>query len=163
MWVYQYTDPALWKDYYFTEKFPGWRELKSYFNYVADKWGIRPYMTFKTRVIGTTFDEANGVWQVRTSDGQSLTARYLVLGMGSTTQPVTPSFPGAETFKGQSCHSARWPRDGVSMKGKRVAVIGTGASGVQIIQEASREAEHLTVYQRTPNLALPMGQEKYTR
>lgn len=163
VWVYQYTDPALWKDYYFTEKFPGWRELKYYFNYVADKWGIRPYMTFKTRVIGATFDEANGVWQVRTNDGQNLTARYLVLGMGSTTQPVTPSFPGAETFKGQSYHSARWPRDGVSMKGKRVAVIGTGASGVQIIQEASREADHLTVYQRTPNLALPMGQEKYTR
>src|SRR5690606_10108319 len=66
-------------------------------------------------------------------------------------------------FKGESYHSARWPKQEVSFSGKRVAVIGTGASGVQIIQEASKTADHLTVYQRTPNLALPMGQERYTR
>ncbi len=163
VWVYQYTDPALWRGYYFSEKFPGRQELKSYFNYVADKWGIRPYMTFNTRVDGATFDEANGVWRVRTSDGKTQTARYLVLGLGSTTKPIPPSFPGAETFKGQSFHTARWPGEGVTTKGKRVAVIGTGASGVQVIQEISRDADHLTVFQRTPNLALPMGQEKYTR
>ena len=165
VWIYQYTDPALWKEkeYYFTEKFPGWQELKSYFNYVADKWGIRPYMTFKTRVDGAMFDETDGVWRVRTSDGQTRTTRYLVLGLGSTTKPLAPPFSGAETFKGQSFHTARWPHEGVEMKGKRVAVIGTGASGVQVIQETSREANHLTVFQRTPNLALPMGQEKYTR
>jgi cation diffusion facilitator CzcD-associated flavoprotein CzcO len=163
VWVYQYTDPAIWENYCFTEKFPGWRELKSYFEYVVKQWGIGPHITFKTRVEESTFDEASAVWKVRTSDGKTKTARYLVFATGSTTKPIIPYFAGAETFKGQSYHTARWPREGASMKGKRVAVVGTGASGVQVIQEASREADHLTVFQRTPNLALPMGQEKYTR
>ena len=161
VWVYQFTDPELYRGFAFTEKFPGWQELNAYFNFVADKWGMRPYMTFNARVDSATFDEANAVWRVRTSDGNAHTSRYLVLTLGSTTKPLAPPFAGADTFKGESFHSARWPKD-ASLKGKRVAVIGTGASGVQIIQEASRVSEHVTVFQRTPNLALPMGQVKYT-
>lgn len=162
-WVYQYTDPNIWSKYYFPEKFPDWKALKDYFSFVADEWNIRPYMTFQTRVEAAEYDTARDVWHVRTNKGESITARYLVLALGSTTKPVAPHFPGVENFNGESFHTARWPREGVSFKGKRVAVIGTGASGVQVIQEASREADHLTVFQRTPNLALPMGQEKYTQ
>ena len=160
-WIYQFTDPALWEEWSYTEKFPGWEELSAYFNFVADKWGMRPYMTFNARVESAAFDEANAVWRVRTSDGNAHTTRFLVLALGSTTKPLAPPFAGADTFKGPSYHTARWP-EGTSLKGKRVAVIGTGASGVQVIQEAARVCEHVTVFQRTPNLALQMKQEKYT-
>jgi cation diffusion facilitator CzcD-associated flavoprotein CzcO len=162
-WVYQYTDPDLWKKYYFAEKFPDWKALKDYFSFVADEWNIRPFMTFQTRVKSAKYDTAEDKWDVLTNSGELITARYLVLALGSTTKPVAPYFPGVESFEGGSFHTARWPHEGVNFKGKRVAVIGTGASGVQVIQEASHDAAHLTVFQRTPNLALPMGQEKYTR
>ncbi|MDP1627386.1 NAD(P)/FAD-dependent oxidoreductase [Parvibaculum sp.] len=163
VWIYQFTDPQIWQNYTFTEKFPTWRELKPYFNFVADQWGLRPHMTFKTRLEGASFDENECVWHAKFNDGVTRRARHLVLAMGSTTTPVMPKFAGIESFKGESYHSARWPKQEVSFSGKRVAVIGTGASGVQVIQEASKTADHLTVYQRTPNLALPMGQERYTR
>lgn len=162
VWVYQFTDPDIWENFTFSEKFPTWREWKPYFNFVADKWGLRPHMTFGTRVEAASFDEKMNLWHVSFNDGTTCRARHLVLAMGSTTTPVMPKIAGIKDFKGESYHSARWPEEEVSFKDKRVAVIGTGASGVQIIQEASREAEHLTVFQRTPNLALPMGQETYT-
>lgn len=162
VWIYQFTDRKLWSKFYFTEKFPDWRQLKAYFNFVVDERNLRPYMSFGARIESAEYDTANDVWTVRTERGESFTTRYLILSMGSTTKPVAPYFPGVETFKGESCHTARWDEN-VSFKGKRVAVIGTGASGVQVIQEASREADHLTVYQRTPNLALPMGQQTYSR
>lgn len=161
VWVYQFTDPELWKEFTFTEKYPTWEELSAYFNFVADKWGVRPYMTFSARVDSASFDEASAVWRVGTSDGKTHAARFLVLALGSTTTPLAPPFAGADTFKGPSFHTARWP-EGASMNGKRVAIIGTGASGVQVVQEAARVAEHVTVFQRTPNLALPMRLEKYT-
>jgi len=162
VWVYQFTDPDIWQNYTFTEKFPSWRELKPYFNFVADKWELRPHMTFNTRLEGATFDEQENMWHAKFNDGTVRRARHLVLAMGSTTTPAMPKIAGIETFKGEAYHSARWPKEEVSFQGKRVAVIGTGASGVQTIQEASRVADHLTVFQRTPNLALPMGQESYT-
>ncbi|KAE8238225.1 hypothetical protein A4X03_0g8899, partial [Tilletia caries] len=162
VWVYQFTDPEIRQNFSFTEKFPSWRELKPYFNFVADKWELRSHMTFGTRLEGASFDSDEGLWTARFSNGTTCRARHLVLAMGSTTTPVLPKIAGIETFKGDSYHSARWPKGEVSFAGKRVAVIGTGASGVQTIQEASKTADHLTVYQRTPNLALPMGQETYS-
>lgn len=162
VWVYQFTDPEIRQNFTFSEKFPSWRELKPYFNFVADKWELRPHMTFGTRLEGASFDNTESLWTARFSDGTTRRARHLVLAMGSTTTPVLPKIPGIETFTGDSYHSARWPKGEVSFAGKRVAVIGTGASGVQTIQEASKTADHLTVYQRTPNLALPMGQETYS-
>lgn len=163
VWVYQFTDPEIRENYTFSEKFPSWRELKPYFNFVADKWELRPHMTFGTRLEGASFDQVKNKWSARFSDGTTRCARHLVLAMGSTTTPVMPKIEGIESFKGESYHSARWPKGDVSFAGKRVAVVGTGASGVQTIQEASKTADHLTVYQRTPNLALPMGQETYSR
>ncbi len=162
VWVYQFTDPDIWENFAFVEKFPTWREWKPYFNFVADKWGLRPHMTFETRVEAASFDEQENVWNVSFNDGTARRARHLVLAMGSTTRPVMPKIAGIEDFKGESYHTARWPEKEISFRDKRVAVIGTGASGVQIIQEASKQADRLTVFQRTPNLCLPMGQEKYT-
>ena len=162
IWVYQFTDPDIWQNYNFSEKFPGWRELTKYFNFVADRWNLRPNMTFKTRLVGAVFDEDACIWTARFSDGTRRRARHLVLSMGSTTAPFLPDVTGRDSFGGGLYHAARWPRSGVSVRGKRVAVVGTGASGVQIIQEASREADSLTVFQRTPNLALPMGQARYS-
>jgi len=162
IWVYQFTDPDLWQNFSFSEKFPGWRELAKYFNFVADRWNLRPHMTFRTRLVGATFDEGACIWTARFSDGATHRARHLVLTMGSTTTPVLPDISGRDGFGGELYHTARWPRTGVSFRGKRVAIVGTGASGVQAIQEAGRDADQLTVFQRTPNLTLPMGQERYS-
>lgn len=167
IWVYQFTDRDLYTNWSFTEKYPGHEELKAYFRFVADQWNLWPHMSFRERVMSSTWDERKCVWHVRTSSGETISTRYLVCAMGSTTQPLDPRslFQGVDRFRGEIHHSARWPRGKSvsSLKGKRVGVIGTGASGVQIIQEVALVADHLAVFQRTPNLALPMRQERFTR
>ncbi|PFG73819.1 cyclohexanone monooxygenase [Tepidiforma thermophila] len=167
IWVYQFTDPDLWMNYYFTEKYPGWKELQGYFRYVADRWNLWPHMSFGQRMTRATFDEHGQQWRVETSTGDTVTCRFLIMATGSTTTPIDPAkfFSGTSKYRGELYHSARWPRDKEvdDLKGKRVAVIGTGASGVQIIQEVGLVADELVVFQRTPNLALPMKQERYTR
>jgi len=167
IWVYQYTDPDLYTNYYFSEKYPGWDELKGYFRFVADRWQLWPHMSFRQRLVRAVWDEENLLWQVGTNTGETISTRYLICAMGSTTQPLDlrALFPGVDKFRGEVYHSARWPRDRrtESLKGQRVGVIGTGASGVQIIQDVALVADHLVVFQRTPNLALPMRQERFTR
>lgn len=167
IWVYQFTDRDLYANWSFTEKYPGWEELVPYFRFVADRWDLWPHMTFHQRVVSATWDEKNCLWHVRTSTGETISTRHLVLAMGSTTQPLDPRslFPGVERYRGELYHSARWPegKSTSSLKGRRVGVIGTGASGVQIIQDVALVADHLIVFQRTPNLALPMRQERFTR
>jgi cyclohexanone monooxygenase len=106
------------------------------------------------------FDPAHNYWIVRSSDGSIASARYLVLCTGLSAKPYIPDLPGLNDFTGELHHTALWPQHGLDMTAKRVGVIGTGASGVQMAQEAAGAAAHLTVFQRTPNLALPMRQKK---
>lgn len=167
IWVYQFTDSRLWRPWYFSEKYPDWTELEAYFRHVCDTWQLWPHMSFNERVTSAQFDERSSAWKVQTSKGREISARYVVFATGSTTQPIDLHmlFPGVDTFRGEVYHSARWPRGKTteSLRGQKVAVIGTGASGVQIIQDVALVADQLVVFQRTPNLALPMKQERFTR
>jgi len=161
--IYQYSAPELWKDWDYSEKYPQWDEVRRYFDYVDSKWDLRKDCQFGTRVIGATFDEEGNVWNVDTSDGKSTSCRWLILCTGFAAKPNIPEFPGLKNFKGEAHHTGLWPQNGLDLRGKRVGVIGTGASAVQVIQEASKEAAHLVVFQRTPNLTIPMRQEKLSK
>ncbi|THU81750.1 cyclohexanone monooxygenase [Dendrothele bispora CBS 962.96] len=161
--LYEFSLPELWNDWTWSERFPGQKELRKYFEYVSERLDIRKDISFNTRVASATWDATTDRWEVVTENGKTVHPRFLVLCTGFSSTPYIPPFKGLETFKGVCHHTARWPRDKeVEVKGKRVGVIGTGASGVQIIQEIGREVKHLSVFQRTPNYALAMQQRKLT-
>jgi len=155
--LYQFGDKELW-DFDWTERFPGHAELRRYFEHVDRKLNLSKDIQFNTCVTAAAWDGSNSYWLVQTSFGQSVKARHLFLCVGSTWKAYTPPFKGIQNFKGEIHHSSAWPESRVDYAGRRVAVIGTGASGVQIIQEVGPTVAHLTVYQRTPNLAIPMRQ-----
>jgi cyclohexanone monooxygenase len=158
--VYQYSRDDVWRNWQFSELYPSWQELRGYFRYVDEKLGLSRDIRFNRRVNKAQFDPAHSRWIVRSSDGSIASARYLVLCTGLSAKPYIPDLPGLNDFAGERHHTALWPQRGLDMTGKRVGVIGTGASGVQVAQEAASAAAHLTVFQRTPNLALPMRQKK---
>lgn len=161
--MYQFTAEELWKEWTWKERFPSWQELRQYFAFVDKKWDLSRDIQFNTTVLGGTFDESTEQWTLTTDDGTkaaTVKARFFVPCMGFASRPHMPDFKGLENFKGICHHTSMWPQDGLELTGKRVAIIGTGASGVQTIQEIGPLVKHLTVYQRTPNLALPMMQKK---
>jgi cation diffusion facilitator CzcD-associated flavoprotein CzcO len=143
-------------EWHWTEHFSPQPETLKYLNYVADKFDLRRDIQFKSRVKSAHWREPSRDWQVTLEDGSSLSARFLITAIGVLSAPVLPRIPGVDSFKGQSCHTARWPHAGVDFAGKRVAVIGTGATGVQTIQEVAKTAGQLTVFQRTPNWCAPL-------
>jgi len=132
---------------------PG-RELRAYAEHCADKYGIRERVRFGTRVVAARFDDATHLWRLTTSAGDEVTARFVIGATGGLTAPKPPNIPGLETFAGATLHTARWDDD-VELAGRRVAVIGTGASGVQVIPAIAPTVEQLTVFQRTPIWCLP--------
>ncbi|MBV9088800.1 MAG: NAD(P)/FAD-dependent oxidoreductase [Mycobacteriaceae bacterium] len=146
---------------YWFEPYPYWsrlyapgEELKRYADYVADKYGVRRYMRFGTTVEGARWDEEEQVWRVVLADGETLTARFLITATGYLSQPRIPDIPGITSFDGKVMHSTRWDHD-YSLTGRRVAIIGTGVTAVQLIQELAEKAAELTVYQRTPIWVIP--------
>ena len=159
---YELSIEAVWRDWYWTERFPGREELQRYFRHVVDVLDLARDIRFDTRVVSARFDEARDMWTITTSTSQTAQTRFLILCTGFASKPYIPEVPGLETFVGQCHHSARWPRDGLDLAGKRVGVLGTGASGVQIVQEAAKDAATLTVFQRSPVMALPMVQRTMT-
>jgi cation diffusion facilitator CzcD-associated flavoprotein CzcO len=162
--VYEFIRDDLWWDWYYTERFPGWQELREYFHYVDQKLDLKRDVRFNTRVDAAEFDEDRKQWIVHTDNGTVVRARFVVMCTGFASSPYVPSFEqGVENFGGEWHHTGLWPQEGLDFTGKRVGVVGTGASGVQVIQEASQQAAHLTVFQRTPVLALPMQQQRYTK
>lgn len=152
----------LWEESEWTERFPAQAEIEAYLNRACDKFGLREHIRFNTRVTAAHYDEASGTWTVSTDGGTSLTTRFLVLNSGGLSAPRQSPFPGAATFRGVSCHTASWPSDGVELAGKRVGVIGTAATGIQVIQTIAPIVSHLSVFQRTPNFAVPMKNPKIT-
>lgn len=161
--LYEYSDEAIWRDWYWDERFPDWRALRRYFDHVDHVWGLRDDVRFGTRVGAGHWDEQQRCWELRTDGGDVLRTRFVVLCTGFAAKAYVPDIPGLATFTGQWSHTAHWPQEGVDLANRRVAVIGTGASGVQVIQEAARAAEHVTVFQRTPIMALAMQQRQLTR
>ncbi|KAF5362909.1 hypothetical protein D9758_007074 [Tetrapyrgos nigripes] len=169
---YEYSLPELWKDWTWTEKFPDWKELREYFEHVDEKWNVRKDIRFNTRVVGARWDEEKREWVVEAEDCTNsadetptttpvrVRARFLALCVGFAAKTYIPSIKGLASFQGICHHTSRWPQSGVDLRGKRVGVVGTGASGVQVIQEIGPEVGHLTVFQRTPNMTIPMRQAK---
>jgi cation diffusion facilitator CzcD-associated flavoprotein CzcO len=146
---------------YWFEPNPNWsrlfapgQELKNYADHVADKYNVRRYMRFNTTVEGARWDEDAQVWKVALADGETLTCRFLITATGFLSQPHTPDIPGITGFKGRIIHTTAWD-DGYDFDGRRVAVIGTGATAVQLIPELSKKAADLTVYQRTAIHVVP--------
>jgi cation diffusion facilitator CzcD-associated flavoprotein CzcO len=156
--MYEYAMEDLWRDWSWTERFPGRDELRAYFRYVDGRLDLSRDVRFGARVVRATYDEAERRWTLEAQDGRAWRARFVVLCTGFAATSYVPEILGLEDFKGQWLHSAAWPQDGLDLAGKRIGVVGTGASGVQIVQEAAPVAQRLTVFQRTPMLALPMQQ-----
>jgi cation diffusion facilitator CzcD-associated flavoprotein CzcO len=155
---YQYFfSPQLLEEWDWSELFAGQPELERYFNRVADVYDLRKDIDFDTRVVALTFDEADDGWIVRTDTGREYRAHVVISAMGPISRPIYPDVPGLDTFAGESHHTARWPKEAVSFAGKRVAVVGTGASAVQIIPHIVRESAHLSVLMRTANWIVPLN------
>jgi cation diffusion facilitator CzcD-associated flavoprotein CzcO len=143
------------------EKNPSWsrsyglqREILAYLEHCADKYGLRPHIQLKTEVVAAKFDDDAQLWEVRTNDGKTRRARVVVSGCGGLSRPAYPDIPGLDRFRGKVMHSARWDDD-YPLEGKRVAVIGTGASAIQIVPEIARKVSKLTLFQRTPPWIMP--------
>ncbi len=139
-----------------TEHFAPQPETLRYLNYVADKFDLRRDIQFRARVAAAHWQEATRHWDVTLEDGSRHSARFLITALGPLSAPTMPRIEGVDTFQGEAYHTARWPHEPVRFEGKRVAVIGTGATGVQTIQEVAKTAGHLTVFQRTPNWCAPL-------
>ncbi|KAF2723927.1 cyclohexanone monooxygenase [Polychaeton citri CBS 116435] len=158
--IYQLFDKELWEDFTFKERYAGWKELRRYFQHVEKKWDVRKHIDFNKHVDAAKFDESRHQWLVECADGTQIYARWFIPCIGFASKRYTPPVPGLSTFRGDVYHTAVWPQHGVNFKGKRVAQIGTGASGIQCAQEIGDTTKHLTVYMRTPNYCLPMNQHK---
>jgi cation diffusion facilitator CzcD-associated flavoprotein CzcO len=154
---YQYSfSEELLQEWNWSEHFAPQPETLRYLNYVADKFDLRRDIQFKSRVTAAHYKDDTRAWEVTLQDGSRHRARFLVTAVGPLSAPTMPRVPGVDSFKGQSFHTATWPHEPVSFAGKRVAVIGTGATGVQTIAEVAKTAGHLTVFQRTPNWCKPL-------
>ncbi len=143
------------QEWNWSERFAAQPEILDYLEFVADKMDLRRDIQFNTRVTSAVYDEAGNRWEVGTDDGTRVTARYLVTAVGCISATNVPSFPGLERFTGDRYHTGSWPHEPVDFTGKRVAVIGTGATGVQAVPEIAKQAAHLWVFQRTPNYDIP--------
>lgn len=157
---YEYSLEDVWCDWNWSERFPAWQELRRYFHHVDAKLDLGRDVRLNTRVTAARFDTHAHQWLVDSDDGRRTRARFLIACTGFAAKAYVPDFPGLERFAGPCCHTAHWPQQGLDLTNKRVGVIGTGASGVQVIQEAALTAAHTTVFQRTPMLALPMRQRR---
>lgn len=143
-----------------SEHFAGQAELQRYFDHVVDRFDLRPLIRFNSLVVAARFRGDGRGWDVTTEQGDRFSCQYLITALGPLTSPTVPRIEGRERFEGETCHTSRWPLHDVSFAGKRVAVIGTGATGIQVIQEAAKSAAQLTVFQRTPNYCAPLNNAK---
>ena len=161
-YVYQYwfSDEILEK-WNWSERFPSQPEVERYLNFVADECDLRKHYAFSTRMTEARYDEARGRWELRTDSGDVYDTQFLVACAGGLSAPKLPDIPGIEDFQGEFVHTARWPKEGVEVRDKRVGVIGTGATGIQVIQTLAPLAKQLTVFQRTPTYAIPMRNPRY--
>ena len=148
-------DEKLEIEWEWTERYASQPELLKYANHVADRFDLRRDIQFETKVTTATFDESAKRWTVTTDRGDRVTAQFCVMATGCLSVPKDVDLPGADTFKGKTYRTSRWPHEGVDFTGQTVAIIGTGSSAIQSIPQIAKQAAHLTVFQRTPNFSLP--------
>ncbi|HEX3760097.1 MAG TPA: NAD(P)/FAD-dependent oxidoreductase [Kofleriaceae bacterium] len=151
---YSFSD-ELQQDWHWTERYAAQPELLRYANHVADRFALRRDIRLRTRVTAAQFDEAARCWRVSSADGRRWTARFVVLATGPLSSPNLPTFDGLEQFAGRVLHSAAWPHEPLELRGRDIAVIGTGSSGVQLIPILAEQARSLTVFQRTAAYVVP--------
>ncbi len=162
-YTYAYSfSKELLQDWNWSEHFAAQPETLRYLKHVADRFDLRRDIRFNTAVKAARFDDATNLWTVTLSTGEQATARFLITAVGPLSADTLPRIPGVADFKGEAFHTYRWPHEPVSFAGKRVAVIGTGATGVQVIQTIAPEVASLTVFQRTPNWCTPLHNRAVT-
>ena len=143
------------QEWVWTESMPAQPEIEAYLNFVADRLDLRRDIQFDTKVVAMAFDEEAAEWVVQTEKGESLRAPFVVAATGILSAPLEPDLPGMDSFAGKSLFTSRWPKEGVDLTGKRVGVIGTGSTGIQLIPVVAEEASGLYVFQRSPAYTLP--------
>lgn len=160
---YSYSfDPAIEQEWDWSERYATQPEILAYLNHVADRHDLRSAFRFGTRVVSAELDEPRGRWTVRLGSGEVLVSRFVVFATGSLSAVRTPEIPGLDTFAGRVLHTARWPHEEIDFSGRRVGVIGTGSSGIQLVPIVAEQAASLTVFQRTANYSVPAFNEPHT-
>ena len=155
-WIYNYSfSDELLQEYPLRNRYRTQAEVLEYMNWVADRLDLRRHIQFSTRVLSAVFDGHEAKWRVTTDAGTDVSARFCIASTGAIAGAQTPDIPGIENFAGAQYHTGEWPHEPVDLSGKRVGVIGTGSSGVQVVSTVAPVVEHLTVFQRTPNFVLP--------
>src|SRR6266436_918153 len=163
-WTYGYSfSKELMREWDWKEHFSPQPDTLEYLNYVADKFDLRRDIQFRSTVAAAHWDEAANQWNVTLESGQQATSRFLFTAVGILSAYTLPAIPGRDSFKGPAYHPARWPHTPVDFTGKRVGIIGTGATAIQAIPEIAKQAKHLTVFQRRPNWAAPLHNSKISK
>jgi len=149
----------LFDEWEWRERFAPQSETERYFNHVVDRFDLRRHMRFDTRVTGAAFEEASGTWRVTLDDGDEIRARFVIAATGVLSVPYLPELPGRDDFRGQAFHTGRWPAESIDFRGKKVAVVGTSSSGVQVVPTILDEVAELVVFQRTANWCTPLNNQ----
>jgi cation diffusion facilitator CzcD-associated flavoprotein CzcO len=160
---YSYSfSPELEQEWRWSERYATQPEILRYINHVADRFDLRKDICFQTRMVSAKYDEAAARWTIRSEDGREWVAQFFVMCVGQLSTTKSPSYPGQDSFKGEIIHSGVWPKHQVEFAGKRVAIIGTGSSGMQMTPVIAKEAAQLTVFQRTANYSIPAANAPVT-
>jgi cyclohexanone monooxygenase len=158
---YSFSD-ELQQEWDWSERYAPQPEILRYANHVADRFNLRPLIQFSTRVERAVFDEDDNIWSVMTSDGKTMTAKFVVLATGCLSNARKPDIKGLESFAGPVYHTGNWPHRAVDFTGQRVGIIGTGSSGIQSVPVIAAQAKHLTVFQRTAQFSIPARNKPLT-
>ncbi len=150
------------QEWSWSQRYPGWEETHRYLHFVADKTNLWPHIQLNTEIVAAEYQEDSGYWRVVTARGEQYTCKYFISAMGMISHPYLPDIQGVDTFKGPIFHSSRWPQEGLDYAGKRVGIIGCGATTVQMLPVMAETAANVTVFQRTPNFVMPAVQETTT-
>ncbi|MBI6555286.1 NAD(P)/FAD-dependent oxidoreductase [Pseudomonas veronii] len=162
--IYQYWfSEELYKSWQPTERFPAQPETEQWLNFVANRLDLKKDIQFNTRIAAAHFCEESGHWRVTTEAGETINTQYLISCCGMLSAPLSDRFPGQTDFNGQIYHTGLWPKDPVDFNGKRVAVVGTGATGIQVIQTIAPAVGSMKVFVRTPQYVIPMRNPKYSK
>jgi cation diffusion facilitator CzcD-associated flavoprotein CzcO len=162
-YTYQYSfSKELFQEWHWSEHFASQPEIERYVHFVADKFDLKRHYDFDARVKTVHFDDTDRMWTVTAEDGRSARARFIVAGTGLLSAFQLPDYPGVHDFAGLTVHTARWPKEGIDVRGKRVGIIGSGPTAVQVIQSIAPEVGHLTVFQRTANWCTPLRNRPIT-
>ncbi len=151
---------ALEQEWDWPEVFSAQPDILKYANHVADRFDLRRDIRFNSRVVRLEYLEPDNLWRATMEQGEQIEAQFCVMATGCLSVPNKPKFPGADNFQGTVLHTGLWPKEAVDLSGKRVGIIGTGSSGVQAIPELAKQADHLTVFQRTPVYTVPANRKR---